>query len=143
MFLVEVLAIRCYTNFMKLHGRVIAGLGIGKQLGYPTANLEIFGGSASGAPEAEPRDIQSGVYAARVTFDGATYDAAVIIGARLKNDKPLIEIYFLDFEGDLYGQELQVAVVQRISDIVGYKDEEELIQKIKQDVEKVRLCLPG
>lgn len=128
---------------MRLHGKVVRGLGIGKKLGYPTANLEISGDLVSDASATKSPHIAPGVYAAEAIVDDATHHAAVIVGARHSQGRPLIEVFLLDFKSDLYGKELAVEVLDKVSDIADSKDETELRRKIEDDVKKVRLCLQG
>jgi riboflavin kinase / FMN adenylyltransferase len=108
---------------MQLKGKVVKGLGIGTKLGYPTANLDC-------------ESVDQGVYAACVKVNRQTYGAIAVIGVRDK----LVEIMLLDFDGDLYGKELEVDLFNRVSDIARFDNEEDLIKKIKDDIEKV-LCL--
>ena len=103
-------------------GKVIAGLGLGAKLGYPTANLEIYRGSTSGGST-------SGVYAGRVVVDGKKYKCAVAVRGNLA------EVFLFDFQGDLYGQELEVELIKKVSEIKKFDDQEDLIKKIKTDIE--------
>lgn len=128
---------------MIIHGKVVTGLGIGTKIGYPTANLEC-GDVELPAP---------GVYAARAIVDGATYHAALIIGARIepvqisapqkfqsgKHGKPLIEVHLLDFHGDLRDQELAVEVLKKVSVIELIENEETLVNKIEEDIKQVKI----
>ena len=109
---------------MVIKGKVVRGLGMGHKLGYPTANLEHSGH----APE-------DGVYVARA----GEYCAVVIVGARPN----LLEVFILDFDGDLYGQEFEVELLEKVSDIERCEDEAKLKHKIEEDIRKVRLCLQG
>lgn len=112
-------------------GIVKTGLGIGKKFGYPTANLEC-GGIKYPA---------SGVYAARCMLDGVVHDAVVVVGARQECGKPLAEVHLLDFAGDLRGKELEVDVLEKVSEIEKFETEGALVKKIKEDVKKARVCL--
>ena len=118
---------------MKLRGKVVQGLGIGAKFGYPTANLEIDG----------PQDIESGVYAAHAVVNRAVHHAVAVVGARQEKSKPLVEVLLLDFDGDLYRKELEVEVLKKISEIERFENEEQLVEKIKQDVKRARVCLQG
>lgn len=98
-------------------GRVITGNQIGRTIGFPTANLEIESAYKLIPP--------AGIYAARVNLSsdpfgggaGGGVDAMLYIGHRPTiegvNGKT-IEVHLLDFEGDLYGRELVVEVIDFI-----------------------------
>ena len=113
---------------MILRGKVVRGLEQGRALGYPTANLDCGSGELP-----EP-----GVYAARTACAGVVHASVAIIGAREAGDRPLVEVLLLNFDGDLYGQELTVEVLEKISGIEKFKNNEALFKKIKEDVQKTR-----
>ena len=122
---------------MYIRGKVVSGLGVGKDLGYRTANLEYN----------DSKVIPSGVYAAKTEVVGVNvYQSVAVVGAREFQDKPLVEIFIFDFGKDLYGKELSVELLDKVSEIEQFKDTEALLKKIKQDILKVkeyfRLCLP-
>lgn len=122
---------------MKLRGRIVQGLGLGKKLGYPTANLDIDWSKLSFRQ-------RQGVYASRATVDGTTYNAALIIGARYEHGQPLVEVHLLDFHGDLRSKEIAVNFLEKVSEIESFDEEESLLKKIEQDIQKVRaICLQG
>ena len=104
---------------MKLKGKVVKGEG----LGYKTANLKIDGSF----------ELDNGVYFAKVFFKNQEYQALAVMGVRRD-----IEIYLLDFEGDLYGQILEVEILQKMRELVQYKEKEDLLKKIEEDVEEAR-----
>lgn len=105
-------------------GRVIRGKQYGRQLGYPTANLS--------TPAADT-GLDSGVYAARAVYDGTSYNAALMVS----HEVPYVEVYLIDFAGDLYDQELSVHTIQKVSNLVACNDEEELKAKIAADMELI------
>lgn len=121
---------------MKLRGRVVQGLGLGTKLGYPTANLKL----SFDQPRSTKLsfDQWSGVYAARATVGGTTYNAALVIGARYENGQSLIEVHLLDFHDNLYGKALTVEVLDKISPIKLLSNPRDLKKKITQDVEKIK-----
>lgn len=87
-----------------LRGTVIHGQGVGHRFGFPTANLKVEAGTAL-----PPR----GVYASAAVIDGRRYAGVTNIGARpTVTDSPeeTIETFFIDYEGDLYGRELELAL---------------------------------
>ena len=118
----------------KLKGRVQKGLGIGRTLGYPTANLSC---------EAKVLPSSKGVYAAYATMGKTRYEAVAVIGARFDKGTPLVEVHLFDFKGDLRKKELEVELFDKVSEIEKFVDDEQLKRKIEEDVKKVRLCLQG
>ena len=117
---------------MKLSGRVIAGLGQGRLLGYPTANLDC-----------DPGALEGGVYAAFVVYRGARYPAALMIGGDFgAAAKSKVEVHLLDQEVELVGEELVVDVLERVSEMRRVNSREELLQKIAEDIARVReICV--
>jgi riboflavin kinase/FMN adenylyltransferase len=117
----------------QLRGTVVHGDERGRELGYPTANL---------VPDPAYVTPGHGVYAARaVTHDGATHAAAVNIGVRptfVTGRGELIEAYLLDFSGDLYGTELQLAFLKRLRGEKRFDSVEALVEQMALDVEAAR-----
>lgn len=86
-----------------LSGQVIKGDGIGRTLGYPTANLEILG-----SHKLIPQD---GIYACLVELDGVSYESMLYIGHRpsiKKNDSKKVEVNIFDFDQNIYGRTLSI-----------------------------------
>ncbi|KKQ27278.1 MAG: FMN adenylylate transferase [Candidatus Magasanikbacteria bacterium GW2011_GWC2_37_14] len=110
-------------------GKVIKGEGIGKKLGFPTANLEIF---------KKDLNLQPGVYAVKVIWDHKIFAGALAI----QIEPYKVEVYLLDYQGpDFYGVYLEVEPVQKVGEQEKYPNTEELIEKITLDVEKVRAII--
>jgi riboflavin kinase/FMN adenylyltransferase len=107
---------------VKVSGIVIRGKGKGKTIGFPTINVLL------GNP------VPSGIYYGRVLAGGREYPAAVYVGAEQK----VLEAHLLDFDGDLYGQKVEIAVGEKLRDTERFDSEEELIAAIARDVERVR-----
>jgi riboflavin kinase/FMN adenylyltransferase len=94
-------ATRLMTRPFTIRGEVIHGDKRGRELGYPTANMEM-------GPYLRPR---FGIYAVIGRLpDGTVLKGAASLGIRPMFDPPkeLLEPYFFDFSGDLYGQEIAV-----------------------------------
>jgi riboflavin kinase/FMN adenylyltransferase len=110
-----------------LSGVVVRGDGIGRQLGFPTANLQCR------PRQATPAD---GVYATRVPLDGAVYPGACSIGTRptLGGTARVIEVHLAGFSGDLYGRTLEVEFIRKLRDQERYERTEDLIAQIADDV---------
>lgn len=85
-----------------LSGQVVKGQQIGRSLGFPTANIQI-----ADDYKLLPRD---GAYAVHAEVNSIQYKAILNIGDRptVDGEKKTIEAHLIDFEGDLYGQELRV-----------------------------------
>jgi riboflavin kinase/FMN adenylyltransferase len=90
-----------------LEGKVIEGNKLGKEIGFPTANLEI-----NDKNKIIPKE---GIYAAWVHTDGEKRQGMAYIGKRptvLSNGEQRIEVHILDFSGDLYGKTLRLEFVK-------------------------------
>lgn len=110
-----------------LKGIVVRGRGIGKDLGYPTANMEI--------PEDYKLIPKNGVYVVRSVLDGQTIFGMMNIGTNptVGGKEQTIETYFFDLEKDLYGKEFTIEMLVRIRDEKKFNSVEELKIAMKQD----------
>jgi len=118
----------------RLGGKVIKGDERGKVLGFPTANI---------APDPEEALPADGVYATRAFVGQAVYKAVTNIGIRptFGGGQRLIEVYLLDFEGDLYGQDLEIELVECLRGEIRFASVEELKAQMVRDVEGARALL--
>jgi riboflavin kinase/FMN adenylyltransferase len=123
-------------RYYTIRGMVIKGDQRGRQLGFPTANLEVT------APYVIPRN---GVYAVLANVDGARYEAVMNIGTRptfLKDAlHPNLEVHLLDFEGDLYGQMVQVEFVHFLRAEEQFSSVDALVKQIHKDIAEARHLL--
>ncbi len=112
-----------------LHGRVTTGDSRGRELGFPTANLDID------SEQALPAE---GVYATRAYINGKAYQSVTNIGKRptFGGSKRTVEVYVLDYHGDLYGQELEIDIVERLRGEVRFDNAQELKKQIAEDIKK-------
>ena len=119
-----------------LTATVIRGAQRGTQLGYPTANL---------VPEDPLMVVPAhGVYAVRVTMDGAICNGMMNIGVRPtveSGTRRHMEVHVFDFEGDLYGQCVCVQFIRRIRDEVRFENVDALRRQLGQDEERCRSLL--
>lgn len=141
-----------------IFGLVVHGRGIGRGLGFPTANIE---------PENELIP-PPGVYAAwtRIQASGVShqesgvrsqasgkpnltpapcplipeYPSAVFIGTRktFNDPEPVIETYLLDFDGELRGQKIEICLIEKLRDVHPFPSREALITQIQRDVAQIR-----
>jgi riboflavin kinase/FMN adenylyltransferase len=117
-------------------GRIIHGDTRGRQIGLRTANLDIW-----------PEKLlpESGVYAAFAEVNGRQYQAVVNIGSRPTfYEKPAfqtVEAHLLDFDGDIYDQQMQVKFIQHIRSEKKFANSDELMVQINQDIQFAREVL--
>jgi len=117
-----------------LHGHVVSGAGRGVALGFPTANLNI-------TPEqALPAD---GVYACWAYIDGQAYQSMTNIGQNptFGDRKRAIEVYVVDYHGDLYGRELKLDIMEWLRDEKKFSTVEALKQQMAEDVKHGKAIL--
>lgn len=118
----------------RLPGRVVQGTGRGKVLGYPTANLN---------PSPAVCLPGEGIYAGYTHVEGKALPSAISVGTNPTfGDNPLsVEAFVLDYDGDLYGQEVEFEFVEWIREHVAFSGPEELHDAIEADVAQVRRLL--
>jgi riboflavin kinase/FMN adenylyltransferase len=109
-------------------GTVVKGQGIGKSLGYPTANIEL---------KSKHKLIpHSGIYAVKAILNTKPHDALLYIGKRptiqAYNNKT-IEVHLLDFDKDIYGDKLTVEFVDLIRGDIEFESVEKLKEQMKKD----------
>lgn len=115
-----------------LNGSVIKGDGLGRTLGFPTANIDI----------ADKHKLipANGVYTVEVRFGNATFHGMMNIGYRptvTSSNEQRIEVHLLDFNADLYNQEVNVAIVNRLRDEMKFNNIDELKAQLLIDRELV------
>jgi riboflavin kinase/FMN adenylyltransferase len=117
-----------------IEGVVQQGDKRGRELGYPTANMEL-------GDYQRPR---YGIYAVRATLqDGAEHPGVASLGVRPTFDPPveLLETHLLDFDGDLYGQRIEVALHAFIRDEKKFDDIDALVAHMTDDEAQARRLL--
>jgi riboflavin kinase/FMN adenylyltransferase len=123
-------AARFLGYFYYIEGQVTEGEKRGRQIGYPTANLDT------------DWDIlpKTGVYATRACIDGNKLDSITNIGYRptFGSNKLLIETHIFDFNSDIYGKRLRLEFIERIRDEKRFESVDALTAEIRRDVEKVK-----
>jgi riboflavin kinase/FMN adenylyltransferase len=123
-------------RFYSLSGAVVHGDGRGRKINIPTANIDY------------PRDKvipANGVYATWAWVDGQRYPAASNIGINptFTPDKQTsnVEAHLLDFDRDLYDQEVKLEFVERLRDELKFNSVEALLEQIHADIGKTREIL--
>ena len=114
----------------QLFGKVIRGEQIGKTLGFPTANLFIADKS---------KLIPAfGIYAAHTIIENETYEAMLYIGDRPTLDMingRTIELNIFNFDRDIYGQEIQVEILEYVRSDIKFENLEQLKSQLQKDKE--------
>ncbi len=112
-----------------LTGTITRGKGLGKQLDFPTANLQIQ----------EPYKLvpKNGVYVVQGEIQGNTVAGMMNIGFNptVSGTRKSIEIHFFNFDGNLYGQTLQIDILERLRDEHKFDSVEDLKKQLQKDKE--------
>ena len=112
----------------KIKGGVIHGLNNGKIINFPTANL---------LPSTDYVIPSNGVYFTKAIIDDATYISVTNIGVHPTIDKlerPTIETFVIDYDGDLYGKSIGILFFKKERDEEQFGSLEELKNKIESDI---------
>src|SRR3984893_1420476 len=118
-------------------GQVIHGEKRGRELGYPTANIRLDKNCG----------LKHGIYAVRVGRgqgkDQVRFDGVASFGRRptFDNGAPLLEIFLFDFNGDLYGNTLDVAFIAFIRDELKFHSVDALVRQMDDDSAWARAAL--
>lgn len=130
-------ATRLMSRDFAIEGIVQGGDQRGRELGYPTANMVL-------SDYQRPR---YGIYAVRVTLsDGSEHPGVASLGVRPTFQPPqeLLETHLLDFEGDLYGTRIEVALHAFIREEKKFESLDDLVAEMRNDEAEARrlLALP-
>lgn len=118
----------------RMSGKVIEGHKLGRELGFPTANLAL---NRKVSPVL-------GVFAARVSgIEEHPLDAVVSVGTRptFHGTRTIIESHIFDFDGDLYGKRIHVDFITKLRDMLTFDGAEDLIVQMNIDAVDARNCL--
>lgn len=115
---------------MIVKGEVERGKCLGHKLGFPTANLKIEQSVA----------IEDGVYHSRITIGGRGYKGVSNVGKNptVNGDRRKLETHILDFDQDIYGQLIEVELLEKIRSEKRFGSVDELRQQIEKDIEQVK-----
>ena len=115
-------------------GEVVHGQKLGRQLGFPTANVVLD-------PSCR---LRHGIYAVRLTVDGVAHGGVANFGRRptvTDSGAPLLETFVFDFSGDLYGKQVEVEFAGWIRGEEKFASLDELVEEMNRDKEKARALL--
>ena len=115
-----------------LAGRVVQGDGVGHELGFPTANLDVTGLVLP----------PNGVYAAHAQVGHESYRAVLNLGHRPTLHQPTprltLEAHLLDFSGNCYGKEIKITFLGRLRDEKKFASAARLKEQIAKDIAEAR-----
>ena len=117
----------------RLSGVVVSGNGIGRTLGFPTANMQLY----------EPLKVipEQGVYAVKVQVEGGSYYGVCNIGFRptVCNDRALvIETHILDFNEEIYGLDIKCDFCTKLRNEQKFASREILKEQLSHDIAQTR-----
>ena len=117
----------CYEYSIK--GKVVKGKGLGKELGYPTANIH-----SEDKYKLIPAD---GIYAVTVEHEKKIYNGMMSMGFNptVNGEKKTIEVNIFDFEKDIYGENIRIFFRQKLRDEKKFENLEALKKAIDKDKE--------
>lgn len=116
-------------------GKVVKGKGLGRKLGFPTANLKLD------HPAYRPAD---GIYACWVKVADQNLVGALHVGPRpaVGDSTSAVEVHILDFDDqELYNQRVVLKIVERLRNVQNFSSPKELTRAIAEDCERVREIL--
>ncbi len=118
-------------------GKVSTGRQVGRTLGFPTANM---------LPERYLVMPASGVYITRTLYQGQWYNSVTNVGhsPTLKHDTDItLETHMMGFEGELYGQDIEVFFLKKLRNEKRFESREALVHQIHLDIKKASLYWNG
>lgn len=113
---------------IRLSGVVVEGKKIGRKMKSPTINLAgVF-------------KIPFGVYVCKVETSKGDFAGAMHYGPRLtlKEKDPVLEVRLIDFEGDLYGETVNIEVYDKIREVTAFDNMESLRRRIEEDIKYIK-----
>jgi FAD synthase len=120
---------------LTIKGKVVRGMGYGKKLGFPTANLDRRQYvSLKNKPKL-------GIWAGYGELAGKIYPAAIVIGPMDKKGLPKVEAHLLGLAQDLYGKRVSLDLKKYIRAFQVYRGEAELVKQIKKDILQIKKIL--
>ncbi len=130
-------AARMLGHWHRIEGAVMHGDKRGKDLGFPTANMGVEGLHLP----------KRGIYAVKVDVltgrHQGSYDGAASLGVRpmFGENQPNLETYIFDFDGDIYGEHLSIALIDYLRGEVKFDSLDELVAQMTADCDQAREIL--
>jgi riboflavin kinase/FMN adenylyltransferase len=113
-----------------IFGTVVSGLGKGREFGFPTVNIKLNNSELY---------IEKGVYVVIVTIENQLYEGMLYVGTRptLALQDITIEIHILNFNKEIYNEQISFQILQKIRDEIHFSSIEKLVKQLHQDKEMV------
>ncbi len=120
-------------RYWRISGKVESGAGRGQGLGYPTANIRLEDGIT----------LKHGIYAVHAYVDSNKHRGAAYLGTRPTFDAglPLLETFLFDFDGNLYGKDIEIEFVGFVREDAKFRDAGTLTAQMAADVAKAKELL--
>ena len=125
------LATSLLGRLYRMSGKIIKGRQVGRKLGYPTANVDLR----------RRQSAVQGIYAVKVSgLKEGVISGIASVGTRptFGLTKPILEIYLLDFDRDIYGEYIHVDFIARIRDEMKFDTEKDLVNAMNEDSKNAR-----
>jgi len=121
-------------RYYSMSGRVIRGRQVGRELGYPTANVDLR----------RRQSAVDGIFAVRVHgLSNRPIDGVASVGTRptFGIEKPVLEVHLFDFSRDIYGEYIRVEFIEYIRGVEKFSNADELILQMHRDADAARRIL--
>lgn len=122
----------CLGWAYSVSGPVVKGAGIGRQIGFPTANVGVH----------QAKILPPGIFASRVKVDGESFNAVLNVGKRptveTMGAKVVLEAHILDFSRMIYGKNLEVTFLKHIRPERRFASRDSLVEHIQKDIDVCR-----
>lgn len=130
-------AAECLGRPYSLRGPVVRGLGRGRDLGFPTANID--------PPKGRKLVPGPGIYAVRAWVQGELREGILHAGPRptFTGAASTLELYLLDFDRDIYGERVQVSFLKRLREVRSFSSTDELVEEMRRDRARARAFFEG
>ena len=120
-------------NPNRFRAKVISGRGRGRDLGFPTYNMDL---------QNVPKTLEEGIYAGSAEIDGKVFPAAMHYGPRpVFRDSKAFEVHLIDVTPETDPEEMIIDIKKRLRDVQDFPSVEEMLKQITHDVDTTRAIM--